>query len=164
MNRKICDHLGKEYPSVTAMVKEYGFEHVSLFYHRIAKGWSLEKALTLPIVRTKFELRYKDLYFSSYADLTRKTGVTRRTYLYRKSLGMNLDDIIELSKHGKHAGLLSRDHLGTTYPSLKDMAKAWGMRADTVSKRLNAGATIKQALTLKVWNDRSDRNGQRFGD
>ena len=41
------DHLGKDYPSLTAMAAAYGLT-VHLLSRRLVLGWPLERALTLP--------------------------------------------------------------------------------------------------------------------
>lgn len=42
------DHLGKDYPSLTAMAAAYGLT-VHLLSRRLVLGWPLERALTLPV-------------------------------------------------------------------------------------------------------------------
>lgn len=46
------DHLGKDYPSLTAMAAAYGLT-VHLLSRRLVLGWPLERALTLPVGQHK---------------------------------------------------------------------------------------------------------------
>ncbi len=45
------DHKGNRYPNKKAMFKAYGISK-AVFYNRIKRGWSLEKALTTPVTRS----------------------------------------------------------------------------------------------------------------
>lgn len=42
------DHTGREHPSFTAMCEAWGVRR-DLVKHRIKKGWSIERALTVPL-------------------------------------------------------------------------------------------------------------------
>lgn len=150
----VQDHLGNTYPSVAAMCRAYGLPERSNFYHRINKGWSLEKALTMPIALEKHPIRCKDKIYESYADFTRATGISRRTYLRRKNMGFTADEIVEISRNKTGSlGMYCKDHLGNKYPSFAAMARAWHKHVDVVRKRLERGASIKQALTAKVYKE-----------
>lgn len=40
----------------------------------------------------------------------------------------------------------ARDHLGRDYPSMSDMARAWGLAFSTLSNRLDKGWGLREAL------------------
>ncbi len=46
-----------------------------------------------------------------------------------------------------HKGTLSRDHEGNLYPSLSAMARRWNTAPNLVWRRLEAGWSVKDALT-----------------
>lgn len=48
------DHLGNEFPSLTAMAAAYGL-NVHLLSRRLSLGWPLPRALTCPVVSSKKE-------------------------------------------------------------------------------------------------------------
>lgn len=46
--KKVKDHLGNEYKSISEMCRHYGITFAS-YEHRIESGMSLEKSLTTPV-------------------------------------------------------------------------------------------------------------------
>lgn len=47
--------------------------------------------------------------------------------------------------------VVSRDHLGKTYPSITAMAKAYNLDQGVVRTRLNRGWSMKEALTQPLY-------------
>lgn len=157
---EVQDHLGNTFPSISAMCKAYGLNDRANFYHRIKKGWSLEKALTLPLMVAKCPVKYNGKVYASYAAFTRATGVSRHTYLRRKVMGFNADEAVEMIRNGGCLGMFCKDHLGRKFSSMAAMCRAWHRNADVVRKRLERGATIEEALTAEVFRK---KGGKKHG-
>lgn len=158
---EVQDHLGNTFPSTSAMCRAYGIQERSTFCLRIKKGWSLEKALTMPVIRTKVPVECNGVTYRSYAAFTRATGIDRRSLLRRKRMGFNADEAVELKKNGGCLGMYCKDHLGRMYPSMSAMCRAWHRCVDTVNKRLERGATIEEALTADVF--RKKKGAKKHG-
>lgn len=45
--------------------------------------------------------------------------------------------------------IISKDHLGNMFPTMKAMCEHWGQSYSTVSCRLERGLSMKEALTMK---------------
>lgn len=70
VKKKIKDHEGTEFPSITALCEYYGIERKT-FCQRIKRGWSLEDALTVevcpsPLKSSLSEKERARLYFKKY--------------------------------------------------------------------------------------------------
>lgn len=152
-SKEVQDHLGNKYPSIAAMCRAYGLPERTNFYHRIHKGWSLEKALTMPVILVKHPIKYNGKVYDSYAAFSRATGICRRTLLRRKNMGFTAEEVVEMSKNKGVLGMFCKDHLGEKYPSMNAMCRAWHKHPDVVRKRLERGATIKEALTAKIYRE-----------
>ena len=55
--------------------------------------------------------------------------------------------INEVREHPNN--IISKDHLGNIFPTIKAMCEYWGLTYKIVLYRLNHGMTIKEALTTK---------------
>ena len=42
------------------------------------------------------------------------------------------------------------DHLGHTFPTIREMAEHWGIKRTTLLKRLSSGMTVREALETKT--------------
>lgn len=154
---EVQDHLGNTFPSIAAMCRAYGLHERANYYHRIKHGWSLEKTLTMPVIQAKFPVVYNGRTYESYNAFTRATGVSRRSLLRRKAMGFNADEAVEMSRQGKWLGMFCKDHLGTKYPSMSAMCRAWHRHIDVVRKRLDRGASIEEALTAERYPEPKGR-------
>lgn len=56
-------------------------------------------------------------------------------------------------------GTPARDHTGRNFLSISAMARAWGVKVDTLNRRLDAGWSVEQALTLPADARRSESHG-----
>ncbi len=119
-------------------------------------GWSLEKALTTP-VRTINTIKYNGVVYHSVNALCVKLGIGYHVLQRRLKQTGDLKTAIELSKIPLNR-TKSKDHLGNVYSSFRTMCKAWGQYANTVNARLDNGADIETALTLRGRQWRKKKN------
>ena len=95
---RVCrDHLGAEYPSVTAMCEAWGVaRHV--YWHRVKrKGWSIEKALTTPVGkrgRSKPCVDHLGNRYDSAKEMCDAWGVDQTTYSRRVKKGWTVEDAL----------------------------------------------------------------------
>lgn len=92
--KKPCkDHLGNEYPSVTAMCSHYGVSKELFATRRNRLGWDLEKALSVPkhhFCNDGFGRR-----FSSVKNLCRYHKISYQAALAWKKDGFTIEDIVK---------------------------------------------------------------------
>ena len=164
----VKDHLGKEYRSERAMLRAYGIGRTN-YATRIRKGWSMEKALTTPSKYTG-DTKVKDHLGQEYktkTEMCKAYGVNYATYLRRKKKGMSTEEALTKPVKKRSKAETVTDHLGKKYPSIRAMAKAYGISHTTYTQRLENGMSVKDALTtpggktqdeLKVY----DHKGNEF--
>lgn len=125
------DHLGKWFSSQVERGR-WWHKDANLVRARIRGGMSVERALTCP-----------DRWIRLREKLIRQ-GIFSDTKKERKTVK-------------EHAGISSRDHLGNTFISLAAMCRFWKKDPRIVWYRLEAGWSIKDALT-KPFTPANQRN------
>ena len=142
------DHLGKEYPSLAAMARAYGFAPVVLAT-RLSRGWDPETALLTP-ARKRRSGACTDHLGNRYPDLkamARAYGMDDRLLRQRLSRGWRTEEALTVPVR-ENRPKPCRDHLGKEFPSMSSMAEAYGINLYTLQKRLKAGLSLQDALTL----------------
>ena len=141
---KICrDHLGREYPSISAMAREYGIDF-SMLMNRLKAGLSLEDALTLPNFHTTKD-HLGNVYPSKKAMLE-AYGIHKNTFDQRIAAGASLEDALTAKSHAlrKVDGQLKpkQDGKGNTYQNLKGMCDPLGISVSAYHTRKRFGIPI----------------------
>ena len=139
--RRVTDHLGKEYNSVTAMCDHWGISQ-RLYYDRLNRNFSQEEALSG--IRQR-----KNKYDPE--EVARIHGLPED--IVRQGLELNLS-IREIKRLAE--GKLYLDHLNRHYNSFNSMCRAWGKNATTVKHRLSQNWTLAEALEKKSRKDTDD--------
>ena len=142
----VCyDHIGYEYPSRTAMAREYGISANTL-QKRLNKGVSLKQALTLMnsrVVKDHLGKKYK-----SKAAMLNAYGVPRNTFDYRIAAGASLEDALTAEPKslrrvdGEYRQL--QDSQGNTYRNLQEMCDALGISVSAYHTRRRLGIPVEQ--------------------
>lgn len=147
------DHLGNEYPSMSAMSKVYG-KYYQLVSQRLDKGLSIEDALTAPIVEhgksaCKACKDHLGNEFSSIKEMCAAHNITYSCYISRRKAGYSLEDALTGNMCGYSTPV--QDHLGNWYPSVTDMCDHYNIPISTYSQRVNRyKMSVEDALTRKV--------------
>lgn len=128
-SKPCVDHLGNEYPNVTAMCKAWGTTD-GHYRRALARGLSLEEILTQGGVR-------KEPLVSPAALESEKAGERPRP-----------------GRKGKPC----TDHTGREFPSEKAMCIAWGMDQTTFRARIRTGWDLEHALEFPVWSGGGKRD------
>lgn len=89
--------------------------------------------------------------FKSIAEASRQYGQSTSTVYRRIRRHWNVDTALtkraDISEKEKFEPKECQDHLGNQYKSFSDMCKAYGVNRTTVCARLDAGASLEEALT-----------------
>ena len=175
----IQDHTGREYASLKDMCIAWGISigeynkrfdsGVSLkeilttpvtydrstFDARMRKGWSLEKALTVPAYRGSRTAHKKVWYdfngnkFQSFAHMCEAYNMNTTLVCGRLMHGCDLKTALTTpSRDAGKKRCETRDHLGNVYKSRKELCEAWGIPEDVFLNRLNRGDTMKETLEV----------------
>ena len=140
------DHKGIVYPSLLAMLRAYGLSDPTYRYRR-RRGWSLEKALTMPADQ-------------EYAERSRGHKQISRPPIDVTVETITFDNLYEPKV----------DHKGRQFPSFSRMCANYGLHQRTVSNRLNSGWGLERALTTpvkqtkrrKIARERIDHTGKSY--
>ena len=150
-NKPCKDHLGKEYPSISAMVEAYGLTFYN-YAKRIRRGWSLERTLTTPVKTKPLEIRvtdHKGNKYPSVCAMARAYGIQDSTLRVRFRYGWNIEKALTAPVGSSH---MTRDHKGNVYSSAVEMAEAYGIPVGTYWTRIGNGWDLEKALTTPVKN------------
>lgn len=137
----ICyDHLGNEFPTLTAMLKHYNVSKTS--YHRC-----LKKNIPLSTILTKYKRKDTKCYdhigneFETITAMLQHYNVSDSVYLYGIKNNIPLEIILTKHRHN------STDHMNQTFKTMKDMCLHWNISINIVKRRLKDGWSLEKALT-----------------
>jgi len=148
------DHLGNSYKSTTEMCDKYNIS-VATFKQRLKSGWSLEDALSVGLkVKLRDGVDHLGNRFPNVELMCRHYGIGPNDFYARIKDGWSLEDALLTPKSSEQASnnkmVRYIDHLGNGFSSLESMCRYWGISTSTYKNRLNAGLSIKDALTTPV--------------
>lgn len=149
--RKVSDHLGNEYSSLSEMLKAWGIKN-NTYWRRKEFGWSLEKILVTSVKDNqpnKNLTDFKGRVFPSLNAMCREYNVSSTTALYYVQKGMSPGDAIKYIISRKDNPSRVSDHLGNEFSSQKEMCEYWKVNATTFRNRKRKGWSLEEALTGK---------------
>lgn len=152
-SRECYDHLGNKYPSYKARANAYG-KHANVVKERLAKGYTLEDALTIPTDASHLVKPVTDHLGNTYPtckEMCDHYHIKMSTFCSRR-YHMNLEEALTTPIKDKtdNNRRPCKDHLGNLYRSRREMCEHYGLTYDTVFLRLKRGMTLEEALTKKV--------------
>ncbi|MBQ9275340.1 MAG: hypothetical protein IJ228_11030 [Succinivibrio sp.] len=153
--RQACkDHLGNDYPSISAMCKAYGI-NISVYFSGTRKGLSLEKILTTPPREQKVYKDHLGNEFTSQRAMCEYWGASYGSYAGALKKGMSLEEFLTRKPIAPHTGrrMSCKDHLGNEWPSVKAMCEAYGANPNTFRNLLRKGRTLEDILTHRPARD-----------
>lgn len=104
-------------------------------------------------------ITYDGITYPSVAAAGRVFGLTPKMIINRLNAGYSVKETLTTPKNFLTSHL-AKDHLGKIYSSLSAMCRAYGLKANTVRYRLDAGLSIKDALTLPANSNRRSINNK----
>lgn len=152
--KKVVDHNGTQFDSVTEMCNTYGLR-VATYKYRLNHGCDMEQALTTPLnsesvappkEKVYLHFDHKGNGYHSKAEMCKAYGISLYTFKKRQFEGLSLQDTLELPVTREHH-FTFKDHTGVEYESLKEMCAAWNVSVHTYQKRISKGYSIERALT-----------------
>lgn len=147
----VIDHLGNQYPSISAMLNKYHINYTAFNYRMNVIGMTLEEALTLPpsndnstAIKCTDHIGNK---FDSKNDMCAHWGIPRTTYFRRIRDGWNQEKALTtpVKTHMKTHRI--KDHLGQEYNTLDDMCKQWNISKKQYMSNIRNNCDIQDALT-----------------
>jgi hypothetical protein len=95
------DHLGNEYPSMTAMGEAYGMP-IAALQRRLKDGWELERALTTPVhTKPAVYVDHKGNQYRRQQDLADAYGISTATLSHRLKDGWDLEEALTTPVKGR---------------------------------------------------------------
>lgn len=146
--KRYIDHEGNEFSSIEAMC-EYWNITTFTYINRTRRGWSIEKALTIPVGsingKSKSATDHEGNKFPSIAAMCRHWNVPYSAYNNRIRLGWSLKDVLTMPAKLNSKSII--DHEGNEFPSITAMCKYWGVTKYAYDKRIEYGWSLKDVLT-----------------
>lgn len=171
IGKNVIDHTGKTWTSVTAMCNAWGIT-TALYYGRLKCGYSIEKALTEPIMEiprnSKNIIDHKGNEFVSVSELCKHWNIGRSTFNARIKNGWPIEDALTTpcKKINSTEKQEWTDHLGNKFESLNDMCKTYGVTHYTFRTRMQKlGWSLEDALNPNIAinnNETNDPFGNTF--
>ena len=155
------DHLGNQFKSVSAMTRHYGIPRPT-YTSRIKLGWSVEEALTIPILKEGGNYKPNNSLvgvgdhlgnkFNNKVQMAKHWGISSAQLYNRLSSGMSLAEALTKPtiSRGKYKKREVVDHKGNSYRSVAQMARSYGISSITLHERLKRGWSIEESLTTPV--------------
>lgn len=161
MKKPIKDHLGHTFKNLISLASAYNIEPNRL-RKRLDAGWDIERALKTPIKENPYDKPIQAPNGITYPNTKTmcqayKVPYNRFITRYTKR-GWSLQDSLRSDKFSGDF-IPGRDHLGKIYPSQSAMARAWGIPPNSFLTRLDAGWSIKKALTTPIRKSKDKKGG-----
>ena len=145
---KVRDFRGVEFNSFTEMCGRWGVGPDTV-HTRLARGWSLERALRTPPVGKRKETEdHRGNKYPSIKAMCKAYGIRDATWRSRRRAGWSVERALETPEYPK--SIPARDAEGNSYKSIKAMAEAYGLPRSTLNARLNRGMALEMALMAPV--------------
>lgn len=161
VNCKKCrDHLGHEYRSIREMTRAWKVTDFQ-YYKRLSRGWSLEKALTVPSGGSHPVRDHLGQEFCSVRDMAVAWNVGYDAYLARRKYGWSIERALTEPVRGR---CRFPDPAGAGITDPYELSVATGVAPHTIYRRVRGGkspAEIEFAGNLKRIPSR-DHLGQDF--
>ena len=147
--RRVKDHEGREFPSISSMAGYYGLTSSTL-HSRLDSGWDIEEALLTPVREVNREIQdHKGQTFRTVSDMTDYWGIPSLTYQERIKCGWTVKKALTEELHPFHSEV-NIDHKGNVFPTLVSMLDYWGIEYPTYRMRINKGMSEEEALTTEL--------------
>ena len=149
MSKPCKDHLGNEYPSITAMYKHWGISK-NTYKYRISQGMSIEEVLTTSRKgSSKTCTDHLGNKFPSIKAMCEYWNITVTVYYNRiHKTHMSIKEALETPYNKK--GKTITDHKGNIFPSLTSMCKQYNISPSLYSYRRKKGWDLEKSLTTPV--------------
>lgn len=146
------DHLGHIFEQKKAMCDYYDIP-VSAFNGRIRQHWSLEAALTKPVVQfernTGNRVAVEGKIYNSIQDACAAYGIQYNTYYKRLKMQFTPQEALMLGRFGVEKPC--KDHFGNPYPQMKQMCMRYHISVRAYLGRIQIGWSLADALEKPMY-------------
>ena len=165
---KVKDHNNKEFQTKTEMCNYYNIQ-IGTFNARIKAGMTLQEALETPTVKCYTD--YKGNIYNTLKSMCDAYGVSTTKYIYRMNKGYSQEEALNNQKSLYRTKYNGIEIDGKTYNNLSSLCKEYNVSIDMVNRRLKAGYSLKDALTipkgqlpntLKLYIESTDHKGNKY--
>lgn len=159
--KRVKDHEGKEYASVTAMAEAYGLS-LSTFRQRLKYGWDLKKTLTTKAGRRPVRDHLGNEYASTRA-MAETYGMSRKTLRKRLEDGWSLERALTetaIKPGNMYPETKVTDVFGREFASLRALKIFYGIMGDAGPKLTKEN--VKTDVLISRVKSRFD--GAKIGD
>lgn len=144
------DHLGTTYKTKTEMCRAWGINCIATLDKRLARGLSLEEALTYDSKNNHNIAKpctdHLGNVFDSENSMCKKWGVSRIAYRNALAKGYSSGEAL-FNAVVKTRNHVCQDHLGIIYKSDAEMCRCWGVNYNAYKERRKRGFSVEKALT-----------------
>lgn len=141
------DHLGHVFEQKKAMCDYYDIT-VGAFSGRIKQHWSLEEALTKPVVQFEGNrgnrVAVEGKIYNSIQDACAAYGIQYNTYYKRLKMQFTPQEALMLGRLGIEKPC--KDHFGNSYPQMKQMCMRYHISVRAFLGRIQTGWSLANAL------------------
>ena len=141
------DHLGHVFEQKKAMCDYYDIT-VGAFSSRIKQHWSLEEALTKPVVQFEGNrgnrVAVEGKIYNSIQDACAAYGIQYNTYYKRLKMQFTPQEALMLGRLGIEKPC--KDHFGNPYPQMKQMCMRYHINVRAFLGRIQTGWSLANAL------------------
>ena len=143
---------GNVYQSVIDLAKAFGV-HQSTVARRLRDGWTPEQSVGIEskprLIGHGTEVSYQGRWYPHLAALAVELRLDPRTFRARIARGYSIEEAAQGKMRPRKSGQAKViDVEGRQFSSQTELATAYGLEWSVVSKRLNRGWTMRQALGL----------------
>jgi hypothetical protein len=156
------DHEGNTFPSKVAMCDYWRIPRTT-YFRRIRDGWTLEKALTTPVIShcaKKKICDHKNNEFDSIDSMCAYWNISKQQYIINIRNNCSIEDALTTATEWTEC----RDHLGHKYDSINDMCRHYGISKTMLRSRLELGWTLEQILENPNKIDNSKKVKDHLGN
>lgn len=142
-NNKIIAMKGVKYESVSEACKVFGISS-SVVYQRLAKGWSLEDALTLDRKVNSKSITVNGITYKSKSEACRQLGMHEATVTSRLRQGSSVDEAFSKNLKKEKKSIVVH---GVEYSSISEACRKLGLSRNKVRGRLKRGYSVDEAFS-----------------
>ena len=143
----MVDHTGRYFNTVEDMCNYWNIKK-NTFRMRVARGYSIEKALTAKVVTKNKKIEFNGVKYNSIRELCKQNELNYSTVKNRLESGMSLEKALYDGKlENAGSSKKCKDHTGRIFNSQKEMCEHWGISVHRYGAGVKAGYSKKDILT-----------------
>ncbi|OUM57868.1 hypothetical protein PIROE2DRAFT_21434 [Piromyces sp. E2] len=151
MDDMVVDHRGYLYDNVEEMCKSWKISK-KIYLERIASGWNVEDALTMPSKVNEQLKQYKDHLghnYTTFSSMCKAYDIVPKTLYWRLKSGWSLERALTEKLHNMSPrGKVVKSFEGLEFESKIAMVKHYGICKTTYERRIKDGYDQRASLLI----------------